>query len=573
MPVLSGRSSSSSHKQPSSVPLGDYGRSYGFALFSSVIQDLGLLTLSALLFGLSFPSFISFSGWGFLGFIALVPLFIVIRRAGWLKIFLYAPVFGWGSYAVFNYWLSTFHPLAIMIVPTIYATYYLAVLPLLKLASVLFPRRGYLAQVVVWVGYEFLRTKGFLGYPYGILGYSQYLFLPFIQIAEFTGIWGVTALVVFPNTFLGAALSQGLKEFKPFLHTHRRILAGYGALVVLTLVFGFVSLGTDYTRDREGNPVPEWKVALVQHNADTWEGGFRAYERNVRTMIRLSEEALAEDPGVEAVIWSETSVVPGIDWHTRYRTDPLRYGLVQELVEYLSEKDVPFIFGNDDGQAVKDSAGNPLLDSLGNMQRVDYNAVVHFQDGAIQGIYRKTHLVPFTEHFPYEETLPRIYALLEANDYHFWEKGTEYTVFDLGKVKISTPICFEDVFGYISRRFVAEGAEVIVNLTNDSWSKSEAAEMQHGAMAVFRAIENRRSLIRSTNAGITCTILPSGKITAQLDPFIEAYMIGTVPVYTEKTTGYALWGDFLGWFSLWGGLFLLAAGVVLRLLQRKRPAD
>jgi apolipoprotein N-acyltransferase len=139
-------------------------------------------------------------------------------------------------------------------------------------------------------------------------------------------------------------------------------------------------------------------------------------------------------------------------------------------------------------------------------------------------------------------------------------------------VKISTPICFEDVFGYISRRFVAEGAEVIVNLTNDSWSKSEAAEMQHGAMAVFRAIENRRSVIRSTNAGITCTILPSGKITAQLDPFIEAYMIGTVPVYTDKTTGYALWGDLLGWVCLWGGLLLLTAGGIIRLL-RKKPAN
>lgn len=569
MAVPSGRSSLSMKKQPPAPPLGGYGQSYGFTLLAAVIKELGLLALSALLFGLSFPSFISFSGWGFLGFLALVPLFVVIRRVGWLKIFLYAPFYGWASYAIFNYWLSTFHPLAIMIVPTIYATYYLAVLPLLKLACTVFPRRGYLAQVVVWVGYEFLRTKGFLGYPYGILGYTQYLFLPFIQIAEFTGIWGVTALVVFPNTFIGAALSQGWEGFKPFLRDHRRVIAGYGALVALTLIFGFISLGTDYTTDREGNPLPEWKVALVQHNADTWEGGFRAYERNIRTMIRLSEEALTEDPEVEAVIWSETSVVPGIDWHTRYRTDPLRYALVQELIQYLSEKDVPFVFGNSDGQAVKDSAGNPLLDSLGNMQREDYNAVVYFDRGEIQGIYRKTHLVPFTENFPYEKTLPRIYALLVANDYKFWEKGTEYTVFDLGKVKISTPICFEDVFGYISRRFVAEGAEVIVNLTNDSWSKSEAAEMQHGAMAVFRAIENRRSVIRSTNAGITCTILPSGKITAQLDPFIEAYMIGTVPVYTDKTTGYALWGDLLGWVCLWGGLLLLTAGGIIRLLRKK----
>jgi len=484
----------------------------------------------------------------------------VIHRAGWLKTVLYGLFYGWAVYAVFNYWLTTFHPLSVVIVPAIYSFYFLICFPLLKAADLFFPRYGYLVQLLVWLGYEYLRSLGFLGYPYGVLGYTQYLFLPFIQLASITGIWGVTALVVFPSVYLGNALKEGPSRFLESLRRQKREGIIYLAVFCANLIFGFIVLTGDF-----GAPdpvtgeasVPQWKVALVQHNADTWKGGILAYNRNVDTMIRLSDEALAEAPDTDVVVWSETCVVPGIDWHTRYRTDPERYQLVKRLTEYLSSKDVPFLFGNDDGQAVLDSNGSPVLDSAGNLIREDYNAVVHFDQGAIQEIYRKLHLVPFTEYFPYGHIMPRFYSLLRANDFHFWEHGTEATVFDVRGVKVSTPICFEDVFGDLSRDFVNRGAQVIVNLTNDSWSGSIPAEMQHGAMAVFRAVENRRSLIRSTNAGFTCTVLASGKITAWIEPFTESYLIGSVPVYMGKPTLYRLWGD------LFGQLFTLAAAVLL----------
>ena len=538
--------------------------------FIQIIKETGLLLVSIVLFALSFPNPIS--TWGFfpLGFVALLPVFPVIRKSGWVKVCLYGVLYGWVTYGVFNYWLTTFHPLAVVIVPSIYAFYFLLVFPLLKLAHVLFPRRGYLVQFVVWLGYEYLRTRGFLGYPYGVLGYTQYLFLPFIQIAEVTGIWGVTALVLFPSVYLGNGLSEGFGGLKTWIAEKRLPGLVYCCLFILNLIFGFVTMNMDYgAPDKNGDSsVPQWKVALVQHNADTWEGGFRAYQRNVDTMVRLTKDALTEAPDVDAVIWSETCVVPGIDWHTRYRTDRDRYQLVKELREFLSSRDVPFIFGNDDGQALTDDDGHPILDDRGNLQRVDYNAVIHFDYGEIQDTYRKIHMVPFTEYFPYEDLFPRFYALMVAKEFHFWEHGTEYTVFDVRGVKISTPICFEDVFGESSRAFVREGAEVIVNLTNDSWSGSVPAEMQHAAMAVFRAVENRRSLIRGTNAGITCTVLPNGKITAYAEPFTETYMIGSVPVYTGRSTLYTFWGEIWGKAALYGGLALLIFGLAVRIVKR-----
>lgn len=517
-----------------------------------VVWDILLLFSSSLLFALSFPSFLSIWGWFPLGFISLIPVFIVIHRSGWLKIFLYGLLYGYVTYALFNFWASTFHPLAIIILPSIYAVYFLIVFPFLKLADVLMPKYGYLLQMLVWMSYEYLRTTGFLGYPYGIIGYSQYLFLPLIRISDITGVWGVSYLVVFPSIYLGNALKGGVSGFRTFLRGHRIAPLVWLVLFVSSLVYG-ISLRTDYSDEKQ------LRVAMIQHNADTWEGGITAYERNFRILTSLSLQALEEDP--DMVVWSETAFVPGVDWHTRYRTDQRSYQLVKEFKDFMATQDVPYVTGNDDGQLERNEEGEQV--------RVDYNAVLLYHEGELKDTYRKTHLVPFTEHFPFKKQFPRFYQLLVDNDYNFWEKGEEYTVFEAEGVRFSTPICFEDVFGYISREFILAGAQLIVNMTNDSWSGSAAAEMQHMAMAVFRAVENRRTVVRGTNSGITCTIEPSGRITSMLDPFIEGYLVHDVPVYDDSLTVYTRTGDWMGVGSVYAALLVLAAALVMRIVRKK----
>ncbi|MBN2050958.1 MAG: apolipoprotein N-acyltransferase [Spirochaetales bacterium] len=516
-------------------------------------MELSLLFLSSILFALSFPSFISVWGWFPLAFISLAPVFIVIHRSSWPKILLYGILYGYVSYALFNYWASTFHPLAIIILPTVYAVYFFLVFPLLKLCDRLLPRYGYLLQLLVWIAYEYLRTIGFLGYPYGIMGYSQYLFLPLIQISEITGVWGVSFLVVFPSVYLGHALKNGISGFREFIRRHPVSPAVYGLLFCACLVFGFFA-ESDYSDE------PRARVALIQHNADTWEGGVDAYERNLKTLIRLSRESLKENPDI--VIWSETAFVPGVDWHSRYRTDQRRYQLVKEFIDFMTTQNIPYVTGNDDGQLERNEEGE--------LERVDYNAVLLYYQGELKKTYRKTHLVPFTENFPYKKQFPKFYQFLVDHEYHFWKKGEEYTVFQGPDFRFSTPICFEDVFGYLSREFVLRGAQVIVNVTNDSWSGSEAAQMQHMAMAVFRSVENRRTLVRSANSGMTCTIEPSGRITALLDPFIEGYLVQDIPIFDGVTTWYTKAGDWLGIGSVFAGLAGIAAGVILSFLRRRK---
>jgi apolipoprotein N-acyltransferase len=538
-------------KRSKPISLPARGKTPGKVL-GAIGLELGLLAGSALLFALSFPSFLSQWGWFPLAFVALTPVFIVVHRAGWVRTVVYGAFFGFASYALYNYWLGSFHPLTLLIVPTIYSVYLLAVFPLLKAADSLFPRCGFLLQTLIWVAYEFIKVQGFLGYAYGIIGFSQYLFLPLARLSSVTGIWGVSLLVVFPSALLGNALKNGFGEFVPFLRRLRIPIILYAAAFAAAVIFGIASKS-----DLDSAPV--WKVALVQQNVDPWKGGNKTYAKTLEILTRLSREALQEDPSLDIVIWSETSFVPAIDWHTRYRTDQVAFGLVKELREFLSEQPVPFVVGNDDGQLAKDERGRDI--------RVDYNAAILFDRGEIVATYRKLHLVPFTENFPYKETLPGIYQWLKDADTHFWEEGSEYTVFEAGGVRFSTPICFEDTFPYLNRQFIRHGAEVLVNMTNDAWSKAVACEMQHMSISAFRAMENKRTLVRSTNGGITCVVNPNGQITDMLPPFTEDYLIAEVPVFTAVHTLYTRWGDWFAYLVLILSALGLAGGLLFRRLS------
>lgn len=525
-------------------------------------SEVLLLALSVLFFAAAFPGFISVNGIGIFGFIALIPIFAVIRNAPWKVVWFYGWLHGMLCYLAFNYWLVSFHPLAIFISPLVFSTYMIFLFPILKGADRLFPKYGYVVQAIVWIAYEYLRTRGFFGYAYGILGYSQYRFLPFIQIASVFGVWGVTLMTVFPSIFLGRLLGDLLNGsmvwspelLKRFFKEHLWSWGTYTVLFVAVLIFGFVTIGIN----RREEPDRVWRVALVQHNADSWKGGFTTYQKNFSNLKRLSLEALDHgDP--EIIIWSETAFVPAVYWHDTYRTDPQMYGLVKEFVEFAKELPVPLLTGNDDGRRADES--KPPVNEDGTYNRIDYNAVILYENGRLDETYRKQHLVPMTEHFPYEKTFPRLYKLLRDHDYHFWEKGTEPVVFEANDgVHFSTPICFEDIFGCLSAEFVQAGADVIVNMTNDSWSGSVAAEMQHMAMAVLRAVENRRSVVRGTNSGMSCVIDPSGKVLAMMEPFVKKYMNTEVPIYTYADTIYTRYIDWFAFAMIWLSLILLLGG-------------
>jgi apolipoprotein N-acyltransferase len=566
-----------------------------------ILTHLGLIILAAVLFAGSFPNPVFIHGFPFLTWFAYIPILVVIKKYNILTCAAWGAIYGLTAYALFNYWLGTFHPIAGTIVYSIYLIYLAVVFVFLKLAGILFPKRSYLVQWTIWLAYEYLRTKGFLGYSYGITGYSQWQMIPLIQIASITGVWGVSALVTFPSFWLAGGIQKDIspkninnerkpaaaqnrtKDFKTFLFSLRTFAANilfilsrrekipaiiWVIALAATLIFGFINM-------KDFSDYPSAQITLIQHNTDPWEASkappwqvIEAYRRDLTALIRLSNEALVSQheqglPKPQLVVWPETAFIPRIYWHTTYRDDQNSWGVVRELLEYLSVQDVPFLIGNDDARM--DRAKNP---DPSQRFRVDYNAAMLFEKGVNTATYRKLHLVPFTEHFPYKKQFPRFYAWLEKADTHFWEKGDEETVFNVPGFTFSAPICFEDTFGYLSRNFVRRGADVLVNLSNDAWSNSLSAQYQHLSMAVFRTVENYRPMVRSTTSGQTCAIDPVGRIIAMAPAFQETWLNVTVPL-VKKDSFYTRFGDYVGLFFTFAAVILLLYGALWCTIKQK----
>jgi len=546
---------------------------------NNILIHLGLVILASLLFAASFPNPVFTRGLSFLAWFAYIPILVVISKYGILACAGWGAIYGFTAYSLFNYWLGSFHPLAGTIVNSIYLIYLAVVFMLLKAAIIFFPKRGYLVQWIIWLAYEYLRTIGFLGYSYGITGYSQWQVIPLIQIASITGVWGVSALVAFPSFWLAEFANNSPRINTDLYELRKRILEFFRkekipvivwtVALISVLIFGFVSI-KDYSDKIAAGSYPTAQIALIQHNTDPWEASkaptnwqkLESYRKDLSTLIRLSNEALASDPKPQLIVWPETAIIPRIYWHTTYRDTQNTWLVVRDLLNYLSSQDALFLIGNDDARM--NPAKNPDPEEK---HRVDYNAAMLFEKGVNTQTYRKIHLVPFTEHFPYKKIFPKFYEYLENADTHFWETGEEETVFTGPGFTFSAPICFEDTFGYLSRNFVRKGADVLVNLSNDAWSKSLSAQYQHLGMAVFRAVENHRPMVRSTSTGQTCAIDSMGRVITEAAPFRETWVNVTIPII-KRDTLYTLYGDFLGVFFTLTAIILLLFGTIYYTIRK-----
>jgi len=539
----------------------------------TIVSEVLLLIISAFVLAIAFPSFININGIWILSFIALIPMFAVIHNTKWYLTPVYGFIYGFVFYLFFNYWLKTFHPLAILIVPIIKGGELLIAFPLFKLIDSTFKKRGFIINAIIYTAYTYLSQNWFAGYPYGILGYAPYRFIPFIQIVSITGIWGINFIMVLPQIFFGIYLGDFLTNkatpFKAFIKEYIVDEVVFLIVFIFILIFGFVSMNKWDNKE----PQDYWKVASVQHSSDTWKGGYITYKRNFNNLRLYSLESLTQNPDI--VIWSETAFVPSVAWHEKYPSDEDTRELVEEFVNFGKELSVPLLTGNPEG--VLDDESKPAILENGDWNRKDYNTVIYFNNGKIEQTYRKQHLVPFTEHFPYQKQMPHLYALLKANDYHWWEKGTDPVVFTAERgITFSTPICFEDVFGELSANFVQNGANVLVNMTNDGWAYSVVSEMQHAAIGIFRSIENRKSTIRSTNSGITCEIDPVGRIIDPMKPFHPGWKIYNIPVYTTEANGstfYTIHPNLFAKISVYISAILLAVALLFKVINRGKNEE
>lgn len=513
---------------------------------------LALLFSAVLLLSLAFPNELVRSGMGPLAWLALAPLIPLFLHEKARFLPLWGAAFGLAISAIATFWLGTYHTVALLVVATVNAFVFGILFTVEGFVARRLPGLFFILGPVVWVASEYLRTQGFLGNPYLIMVYSQYESPSALGLSALGGIWLPGLVLLLPSWQIGQCLvprkGKFLPGFNPEPLRRSTSLASLGITVLLLL------LGISQQKDYRSSD--SFHVALVQHSRDPWEGGIAAYVKNLAVLERLSRKAILEKPSM--VVWSETAFVPPIEYHLRYREVPETERLVRDLLEFLPSLGVPVLFGQNHAERRIGPGGEKLRDN--------YNAVLLYDQG-FKGRYDKMHLVPFTEYFPYGDVLPWMKQWLVDNKANFWIPGTNRTIFSAAGFRFASPVCFEDSFGYISRNFVNDGAQVLITLSNDTWSGSVTAMMQHLSMAVFRSAETGRSQARASNGGMTAAIDPNGRIVSMLPPFTEDVLQAKLPLIREGQTLYLLWGD---WFA-WVLVILASAGLFMAVLAPRMP--
>jgi apolipoprotein N-acyltransferase len=465
---------------------------------------------------LSFPKF----GHPAVAWVALVPLLVALHGATGLR----AARLGYVAGAIAALGLLYWTALVVVQyggIPLVAGT---LIMVALCLAFALFPlvfgwstgrlvarfgTPGLLGTPFLWVATELLRVHTFFEFPWCLLGYSQQPFLPVIQIASVTAVYGVSFLLVLFAALVAMALVDA--------RLRRVALGAAAALVATTWAIGSWTLA---------QPIAETgrvTVGLVQggiRQEDKWVPG-NAWS-NVLRHVQLTEQAAAR--GARFVVWPE-SAVPFL-----YDEQPALASLLQELVR---RHGIHLYFGNDDRET-----------GPGGEAPIYVGAKLLDPEGRLTARYRKIHLVPFGEYVPLKAvfTLGGRVAAKLVREVADFSPGKEAVTGGVAGHRMGGYICYEAIFPGLVRRFTSQGAELLVNITNDAWYGRTSAPYQHLAMAAFRAVENRRYVVRAANTGVTAVVDPRGRVLEATRLFDETLLVREVP-FVAETSFYARHGD------------------------------
>jgi apolipoprotein N-acyltransferase len=511
--------------------------------------------------GTGFLLFLSFPGAaGFwpLAWVALVPLLLAIRnvspgraaRLGLLAGMIhYVSLLYWiiivlGRYGNLPWWVSV--PALLLL--ALYMSSYLALF--CALINRVWRQKEVLVVWVgplLWVGLDFIRSFLFSGFPWQDLAYSQYKALFLIQTADVTGHFGVTFHIVLVNSVTALlfvlwrdnrAVAQSslsvlmtLRIRKAWLH------AVLPALCIMLIVMAYNLLRYRQISE-EIESSPKMKIAIVQGNIEQdqkWSPAMRL--KTIEIYTELSKQAIEQgDEAPTLLVWPETAL-PFLISDNPYFNNLKKQLITKEKIWLLSGAPFYKKAGIKKSQQTK-------------REVLSYNSAYLFTpEGKIGGRYDKQHLVPFGEYIPLSNYLPLPGPLVE-NIGNF-SAGEPVKPLSCQSAEIGVLICFESIFPKLARDWTAGGANLLVNITNDAWFGRSSAPWQHLSMTVFRALENRRSLARSANTGVSTVIDPLGRMAAPSPLFQPYYLVAEAPLLQVKTI-------FVGFGYYFGLLCLIA---------------
>ncbi len=525
--------------------------------------------LSGLLCSVAFPPL----EWDLLIWLALIPILLIPQPKSWAERLLVGYFWGYVHCASSLLWLNEVGFGAGWLLATYcalfpmawYALFSAAIWHLRQELSPEFPGAGFLYirslpksislclfGACLWVALEWLRSWLFTGFPWNQLGISQFNRLGIIQVAAWTGVYGVSFLIVITNLAVCA-------EFCCLL---RRVISNRGRafpwhyLLLAAFLLPVLWLGSQ-ERILPPPATPTLLVTAVQGNLPQcrlWSE--QEFQQALSIYTSLSKADRQQEPAPELIVWPECAVPAPLEYP--------EYNLA--LRKLQAEIQTPILLGATNYRSNPNDPQEPLL----------FNSAFLFdQKMQILGYYDKCHRVPFGEYVPGGKYLPWLVDLIGMG--RDLTPGQAYSLIPLPKGgQVGVSICFEDVFPEISRAFTLSGANVLMTITNDSWYNESSGSRQHLSHVIFRAVECRRPVLRSGNNSDTCLISPNGEILGILrepdtgKPFVAGAIRFELPIYDGwGMTFYTRYGNVFAHFCVI--LTILALfGLTLAWLAQKR---
>jgi len=498
-------------------------------------KNLLLGLLSGIMIGISYPPI----PLPYLVFVAFVPYFVVIqKRNGLAEInrFTYFTAF------IFNfitlYWvggwlpnsdpflmiagttLLFFNPLVFLIPSTLYFVTKKYVNK--NLALYLFP--------FFWATFEFAYSLTDFKFPWLTLGNTLSYFTNYIQIADIVGVYGLSILIIFANILV----YKFKNDFTVFGIINKKALASFVAIILIPIIYG------NYTIHSFSSQTGSAKVGLIQPNIDPnkkWEDG--NLNEKIDTYFKLSEETIKK--GAKIVIWPETAL-PVYLLAGNYADE------VKRIRHFVDNYGISILTGMPDANFFYNKSNAPLDAKPLNDGKVlytSYNSILLFNPNSTEvQKYGKMKLVPFGEKVPLVESLPFLGDWIKWNvGISSWNTGRDTTIFQVNSaqnsknenIKIGGIVCIESIYPIFTSVFAKKGAEFIAVVTNDSWYGDTSGPYQHKEMSVIRAVENKRSVVRAANGGISCLIDPLGRTVSETKMYTKTALIVDVPLNGELT--------------------------------------
>ena len=502
-------------------------------------RKIPLSILSAVLLVLAFPPF----SYGFAAWFSFVPLLWALDGAGKKQGFALGYIYGFVFFLGTVNWVihSMYHyggvPMSASVLVMLTLVAYLSLFPaFFGLFFAASSGSSVAARVILapslWVSAEYLRGYLFTGLPWAVLGYTQAHYLPLIQIADNTGVWGISFLVVAANAaiyFLARAYAK--KERLPV--GEALVVA---LLVASTAIYGFLTIRN---LDKD---MPSWskiKAGVLQGSIDQGVKWDKSYQQKTLDIYRALSVNAAR-AGAHLLVWPETAVPFYLE------ADKVKDGFIGDIVRETGS----YLL-----------TGSPSYNYNRGSGTIEYfnSAYLISPDAEVRGRYDKVHLVPFGEYVPLKSILP--FEKLTAGVGDFTSgPGPLPIKFEGGGIGVL--VCFESIFPELARHEVKNGATVLVNITNDGWFGRTAAPYQHFEMSILRAAENKIFLLRSANTGISAIIDPVGRVRKKTRLFEKAALVDEIGLRRSRPTFYTAYGDVFTYFC-----FAVSAFFVFNVLK------